>query len=109
MHASNRKEIELVPIIVRYFNPNEGVKVKLMEFKSVPGETSEILTSPLMSVLMENNLDKKWVGFCGDNSNTNFGGVKRQGKNNVFTRLKVGLGTWNRLWRSHCAQLCRLE
>lgn len=40
MNASNRKEIKLVPIIVRYFNPNEGVKVKLMEFKSVPGETS---------------------------------------------------------------------
>ena len=40
--ASNMKEVELVPIVVRYFLLESGVKAKLLEFKSVPGETAEI-------------------------------------------------------------------
>lgn len=92
MDASNRKDIKLVPIVVRYFNTNSGIQVKLLDFKSVPGETSEILTNHLYSTLLENNLEKKVVGFCGDNCNTNFGGVNRAGTNNVFHRLKTSLG-----------------
>lgn len=45
-----------------------------------------------MSVVKEHNLDKKVVGLCGDNCNTNFGGVKRGGNNNVFVRMKNVLG-----------------
>ena len=41
--ASNMKEVKLVPIVVRYFLPESGVKVKLWNLnKSVPGETAEI-------------------------------------------------------------------
>ena len=32
--ALNRKEIKIVPVVVRYFVPDVGVKVKLLEFKS---------------------------------------------------------------------------
>ncbi|GBL74926.1 hypothetical protein AVEN_243752-1 [Araneus ventricosus] len=80
MDASNGKDIKLLPIVVRYFNPDSGVQVKLLDFKSVAGETSEILTNHLCSVLLQNDLNNKLVGFCGDNCNTNFGGVKRVGK-----------------------------
>ena len=31
--ASNMKEIKFVPIVVRYFLPESGVKVKLLELK----------------------------------------------------------------------------
>ena len=41
--ASNMKEVKLVSIVVRYFLPESGVKVKLLEFKSVPGETAKLL------------------------------------------------------------------
>ncbi|GBN24906.1 hypothetical protein AVEN_8103-1 [Araneus ventricosus] len=91
MDASNRKDIKLVPIVVHYFNPNSGVQIKLLDFKSVAGETSEILTHHLCSVLLQNDLNNKVVGFCGENYNTNFGGVKRSGKN-VLHRLKNSLG-----------------
>jgi len=37
-------------------------------------------------------LDKKVIGFCGDNCNTNYGGVKRGGHNNIFARMKNELG-----------------
>ena len=49
--AYNMKEVKLVPIVVRYFLPESGVKVKLLEFKSAPGETSKLLSEYLLSVL----------------------------------------------------------
>ena len=47
----------------------------------------EILSNYLVSVLEQNELKEKVVGFCADNCNTNFGGVKRKGKNNVFFKV----------------------
>ena len=54
--ASNMKVVKLLPIVVRYFLPKSGVKVKLLEFKSVPGETAEILSKYLLSVLDQTKL-----------------------------------------------------
>ena len=54
--ASNMKEVKLLPIVVRYFLPESGVKVKLLEFKSVPGGTAEILSEYLLSVLDQTKL-----------------------------------------------------
>ena len=97
--ASNMKEVKLAPIVVRYFLPESGVKVKLLEFKSVPGETAEILSEYLLSVLGQTELKDKLIGFCADNCNSNFGGVNRKGHNNVFYKVKdnikrylVGIG-----------------
>ena len=97
--ASNMKEVKLVPIVVRYFLPKSGVKVKLLEFKSVPGETAEILSEYLLSVLDQTKLKDKLIGFCADNCNTNFDGVNRRGHNDVFYKVKnnikrelVGIG-----------------
>ena len=41
--ASSMKEVKLVPIVCSYILLKTGVKNKLLEFKSVPGETAEIL------------------------------------------------------------------
>ena len=41
-----------------------------------------------MSTLKKNDLTQKIVAYCGDNCNTNFGGVKR----NLFSYLKKELG-----------------
>ncbi|GBM43432.1 hypothetical protein AVEN_18603-1 [Araneus ventricosus] len=75
MGASNRKDIKLVSV----------KQVKLLDFKSVAGETSEILTNHLCSVLLQNDLNNKVVGLCGDSCNTNFGGVKRAGQKKMFS------------------------
>ena len=37
--ASNVKKVKIVPIVVGYFLTETCIKVKLLEFKSVPGET----------------------------------------------------------------------
>ena len=44
-----------------------------------------------MTNLRKNDLCDKVVAFCGDNCNTNFGGVKRKGQNNIFRRLQQEL------------------
>ena len=90
--ASNRKDVKVIHVMVRYFWPEEGVKSKLLDFHSVPGETADIITNCLVSTLKKNDLTQKIVAYCGDNCNTNFGGVKRKGKNNVFSYLKKELG-----------------
>ena len=82
--ASNRKEVKLVLIVIRYFLPESGVEVKLLEFKSVPRETAEILSKYLLLVPDQTKLKDKLIGFCADNCNTNFGDIKRGGQNNVF-------------------------
>ena len=57
-------------------------------FKSVPGETAEILSEYLLPVLDQTKLKDKLIGFCADNCNTNFDGANRRGHNNVFYKVK---------------------
>ena len=65
--ASNMK-MKLVPIVVCLFLPESDVKVKLLQFKSVHGETAEILSEYLLSVLDQTKLKDKLIGFCADNA-----------------------------------------
>ena len=82
--ASNTKEVKVFSIVIRYFLPESGVEVKLLQFISFPRETAEILSKYLLSVLDQTKLKDKLIGFCADNCKTNFGDIKRGGQNNVF-------------------------
>lgn len=85
--ASNHGNTKLMPVMVRYFKPTEGVRVKMLEFTSVPNETSDTISSLLISTAEQNNIAEKVAGFGGDNCNTNFGSVERSGENNVYHKL----------------------
>ena len=65
--ASNMQEVKLVLIVVCYFLPESGVKVKLLEFKSVSGETAGILSKYFLSVLNQTKLKNKLIQFCTHN------------------------------------------
>lgn len=86
--ASNHGNIKMMPVVVRYFIPTEGVRVKLLSFGNEKGETSEIISTMIMKTATTNEILDKIVGFCGDNCPTNFGSAERGGRNNVFYRLK---------------------
>jgi hypothetical protein len=86
--SSNHKHNKLVPILVRYFVPQQGVKMKILDFTDLSGESSAQLTEHIVHVLEEAKLIDKVVSLSADNSNENFGGAKRRRKNNVFERLK---------------------
>jgi hypothetical protein len=90
MDTLNHKNLKMVPIFIRYCNPQEGVKIKVLEFMNLKGETSNILSYYIMNVLKKYNLLNNVV-FSGDNCNTNFGGVSRKGTNNVFAILNEKL------------------
>lgn len=86
--ASNHGSLKLMPVMVRYFLPTVGVKVKMLEFTSIPNETSETIAGLVKGTAEKNDIVEKVAGFCGDNCTVNFGSVERGGQNNVFYRLK---------------------
>lgn len=90
--ASNHGNTKLFPVVVRYYRPYEGIEVKLLDIQSQPGETSDIVVQYLEQVLVSNNLTDKVSAFCGDNTNSNFGGAARKGSNNTYRKLNSFLG-----------------
>jgi hypothetical protein len=85
--ASNHKDQKLFPTLIRYFHPLTGIKVKVLDFVSLPGETADVICDSVMKIVKENGIEDKVVAFCTDNANTNFGGVARKGLNNVYTKM----------------------
>lgn len=90
--SSNHKEIKMVPLLVRYFNCEKGIQVKLLQLQDLPGETSEQLNGYVFNTLKTHNLVDKCIGLAADNTNTNFGGMKRKGVNNLFKKLNASRG-----------------
>ena len=93
--------------MVCYFVPDVSEKVKLLEFKPLLAETAVIHSEYLISVLEQNELKEKIVGFCADNCNTNFRDVKTRRQIIVFQSKKKYWKRSDRDWMcsSHCAQL----
>jgi hypothetical protein len=88
LDASNKKDIKLFPIVVRYFLPNWGVQDKIIDIISLPGETSYLQCAMLKEVSDKFALQNKIVALYAGNTSTNFDGCKRLGKNNVWRKLK---------------------
>lgn len=86
--ASNHGNVKMMPVMVRYFLPTIGVRVKMLEFTSLKGETSEMIASVILKTTEENQIKNAIVGYCADNCSTNFGSCERGGENNVFYRLR---------------------
>ena len=114
LDPSNKKDIKLFPIVVRYFLPNGGVVDKIIDFVSLLGETTNLQDDMVKEVIQKFNLPNKIVALCADNTNTNFGGVRRLDKNNVWRKLEaelereiIGIGCGahiihNRYWMFCC-------
>ena len=90
--ASNHGNTKLFPILVRLFQPYDGICVKILEFQSQPGETSEIIVNYLIENNEKHDLKEKIIAYCGDNTNCNFGGSARKGVNNVYRKLNNHIG-----------------
>lgn len=89
--STNHKDIKVFPLLVRYFSPKNGTQVKLLELENQRCETAEVISDYVMQVLKNHELLEKVIGFCADNTNTNFGGSNRRGINNVFAKLQDSL------------------
>jgi hypothetical protein len=62
--------------------------VKVLELANLGGETSDLLLSYMSEVLQKLYLLEKFTATSADNTNTNFGGKKRKGKNNLCYKLQ---------------------
>lgn len=78
--ASNHKHIKLMPILVRYFSSKNGIQIKVLELKDLPGESSDIVNMYVVETISKFDLNKKVVGLCAYNTNSNFGGSARKGE-----------------------------
>jgi hypothetical protein len=78
--SSSHKHTKLVHILVHCFVPQQGVKMKILEFTNLSGESSAQLTEHVVRVLEEVKLIDKVVSLSADNTNVNSGGAKRRGE-----------------------------
>lgn len=91
--ASNHGSLKVFPILLQYYTKENGLQVRLLDVKSLENETSDSITEMLTTFMKEHNLTDKCIAFSGDNCNTNYGGKKRAGKNNVYAKLKAAGNT----------------
>lgn len=93
--ASNHGSLKTLPILIRYVNIDRektiNIQTKLIDFVEITGETADILSHASLEIVKRFGIENKIVGISGDNTNTNFGGLKRKGKNNVFTKVREQL------------------
>ncbi|XP_055913202.1 uncharacterized protein LOC129946862 [Eupeodes corollae] len=87
--ASNHGVQKIFPILLQYFKIDSGVNIKVVDIQAMKDETSDTISNYLLSTLKKLNISSKCIAMSGDNCNTNFGGCKRAGKNNVFYKLKM--------------------
>jgi hypothetical protein len=90
--TSNRKSDKMLPVMARAFDEEQGVQIFKLAVKLIPNERSETIGKELLVTGKEWKVTDKVVAFGADNCVTNFGGVNRNGENNVFHRLKKELG-----------------
>ena len=76
---------------MRYFKPNETLCTRILVVKELPGETSDIIQDYILQSIQDVGIQDKVVAVSSDNTNTNFGGVKRKGNKNVYTKLGTSL------------------
>lgn len=109
MDASNRKDVKIIPFMMRDYCPGWGAPVKLLDMHTVPDETAETLTDALLSAIDKHGLKEKVVGFCGDNCNANYNcGVTRKRQEQHLQLIKNQTRKepcWHSLWCTHCTQL----
>jgi hypothetical protein len=100
--ASNHGHVKLLPILIRYVlvdmdadkTENDScvqIKTKLVYFVEITVETAEIISQSALQVIRKLGLENKVIAISGDNTNTNFGGLKQKGTNSVFCKIKEDL------------------
>ena len=76
--------------MVRCFDEEKGVLVFKLAVKIIPNETSETIGNELVGTGMDWKVIDKVIALAADNCVTNFGGVNRNGENNVFFPFEEG-------------------
>lgn len=87
--ASNHGASKLFPLLIQYFDYSKSIQTKLINLEALPSETSDEIFGYIKNSLEKLGLLEKVIGFAGDNCNTNFGRLARQGVQNAYSKLKA--------------------
>jgi hypothetical protein len=114
---SNHGHVKLLPILIRYVlvdidadkTENDScvqIKTKVTDFVEITGETAEILSRSALQAIRKISLENKLI--ANQETNTNFGGLKRKGTNKVFCKIKEDLnrGVIGLVCSTYDSQLC---
>jgi hypothetical protein len=72
--ASNKGNIKLFPLAIKYFNKEQGIDNFLLDFYDDANETSSGIYNRIKSILNENKLEtNNLVSYCADNVSVNYG------------------------------------
>jgi hAT family C-terminal dimerisation region len=95
--ASNKGNVKLYPVSVRYFCKKKGAVDRLLDFYDDHDETANGISTKLLSVLTENELSiNSVVSYGADNASVNYGK-----HHSVFVLLKAAQ-TDNKLLKANC-------
>eukprot|EP00079_Xenopus_tropicalis_P010275 XP_002934983.2 PREDICTED: uncharacterized protein LOC100492546 isoform X1 [Xenopus tropicalis] len=97
--ASNSGQVKRYPVLLRYViidtkpmgDCKVQIKTKLVDCFETDGETTETLSEDVLQVIRKVLVEDKIVGMSADNMNSDFGGLKRKGTNNVVNRIRESL------------------
>lgn len=67
--ASNRKTTKMFPVLIKFFDPKEGVKVRFLEMYSIKKENAVYLVDRLIDAINKIGPDKV-ISLCADNVST---------------------------------------
>lgn len=90
--ASNRQDTKLLPVLMRGYIPGKGIVIYKLTIEKIDNERAVTIRDVLVKTAADWNITQKVIAFGSDNCNTNFGGIERNGENNVFALLKKSLG-----------------
>ena len=71
-----------------FISPPTGIVNKMLTMESIPNEKSDTVVEVIMNIVNANSMSDKIIGLSADNTNLNFGGVNRNGINNVWRKLQ---------------------
>ena len=87
--ASNRKEVKLFPLVIRFFSAKTRVNVRLLDLKLMPGETSEQIMNKIFWASKRMSWTyNSWHHFVLIMHRWTSEALTRGGKNNVFYHLR---------------------
>ena len=71
--ASNKGNIKLFPVVLRYFLPTAGVVTRLLDFYEDSEETALAISDRIVGVVQKNKLNMQMVlAYSADNASINF-------------------------------------
>ena len=74
MPSSNRGNLKLYPLALRYFSKPVGTKNRVIDFYTCPEETSDSISSNILARLEQNQMNIQYlVSYGADNAADNYG------------------------------------